>query len=56
MAKPSLGLGGWSLATTGRRGAFAGDLSLTIVLLWRDELECCFLDIPNTKGSGLSQS
>jgi hypothetical protein len=32
-ASLSAALGGWSFGTTGRRGAFAGDLSLTILFL-----------------------
>lgn len=43
--EPSMGLGGCSLGATGCNGAFAGDLSFTILN--------GYLDVPNTNGIGL---
>jgi hypothetical protein len=43
------------LGTAGARGAFAGDLSLTILFLGSERL-CSSSDAPNTKGIGDSVS
>jgi len=45
-------LGAWSLGSTGFRGAFTGDRSLTILIRRGAETVYSSSDTPNTKGIG----